>query len=167
MKNIYLVGFMGSGKSTAGKLVAQRLGMEFVDIDSVIEEREGMEISRIFAEKGERYFREREREIIREMGEKTGLVVSTGGGLGADRSNMEFMKKTGVVFWLDVPLEEILKRTEGDDTRPLLKQPLEDLKKLYEERKKVYSLAHRRITAWEKTPEEIAGEIVDGYLHRD
>jgi len=166
MKNIYLVGFMGSGKSTAGKLVAQRLRMEFIDIDSLIEEREGMEIKKIFSEKGEKYFRQKEKETIKEISQKKGLVVSTGGGLGADRENMEIMKKTGTVVWLDVPLEEIIKRTEGDDTRPLLKQPLESLKELYDERKSVYSLAHRRITAWGKTPEEIAEEIINAHIHR-
>jgi len=158
---------MGSGKSTAGRIVAQKLGMEFVDIDNIIEDREGMEIRKIFTEKGESYFRDKEREIIKEMGKKTGLVVSTGGGLGADRDNMDLMKKTGMVFWLDVPLGEILKRIEGDETRPLLKQPFEKLKKLYNERKDIYKLAHRRITSCGKTPEEIAGEIIDGYLHRD
>ncbi len=160
MKNIYLVGFMGSGKSTVGKILSEKLNLKFVDVDSEIEKKEKKKISEIFKEKGERYFRELEKKEIEELTKKNGIVVSTGGGLGANPENMKKMKETGTVIWLDVPLEEILKRCENDENRPLLNQPIESLKKLYEERKKVYSMADVHIDTKNKTPEEIAKDIL-------
>ncbi|WP_457640238.1 shikimate kinase [Persephonella sp.] len=166
MENIYLVGFMGSGKSTVGRIIADRLKMEFVDVDSLIEKETGKSIPQIFREKGEAYFRQIEKRMLAKLTEKNKVVVSTGGGLGADRENMEKMKKTGFVVWLDVSLEEILRRTKGDTERPLLKQPLEAVKKLYNSRKKVYALADVHIKAEGKTPQQTAQEIIDEYLHR-
>jgi len=156
---------MGSGKSTVGRLLAERLGMAFVDIDSVIEEREGTAISDIFATKGEKYFRSLERKVLEEVAGKEGLVVSTGGGLGADRENMDLMKRTGLVVWLDVPLFLLMERLKGDDTRPLLRQPVDRLEELYRKRKEVYRLADLKVDG-SKPAEKVVQEIVDGYLHR-
>ena len=162
MGNLYLVGFMGSGKSTVGKIIAYKTGYKFVDIDKLIEERENKTIPQIFKEYGESYFRQLEKHIIQEFTEKSGYIVSTGGGLGADIENMKKMKKSGTVVWLDVSLDEILKRTEKDSTeRPLLKNPREKIEKLYKDRKKVYSMADIHIKAENKSPEEIAQEILD------
>ncbi len=160
MKNIYLVGFMGSGKSTIGNILAQKLNMKFVDVDTEIEKKEKMKISDIFKEKGEPYFRELEKKEIEKLIQKENLVVSTGGGLGADLENMKKMKKTGTVIWLDVPLNIILERCKNDQNRPLLQQSIEDLKKLYENRKKVYSIADIHINVTNQTPEEIVKEIL-------
>ncbi len=160
MKNIYLVGFMGSGKSTIGNILAQKLNMKFVDVDTEIEKKEDMKISDIFKEKGEPYFRELEKKEIEKLTQKENLVVSTGGRLGADLENMKKMKKTGIVIWLDVPLNIILERCKNDQNRPLLQQSIEDLKKLYENRKKVYSIADIHINVTNQTPEEIVKEIL-------
>jgi shikimate kinase len=161
MKNIYLVGFMGSGKSTIGKILAKKLNMKFIDIDEEIERIEGMKISQIFEKKGEKYFRDLEKKLITEFIKRKGYVVSTGGGLGADINNMENMKKNGVVVWLDVPLDIILKRTKKDKTeRPLLNQPVEKIKELYENRKKIYKMADIHIKAKDKSPDEISQEII-------
>ncbi len=151
---------MGSGKSTVGHILAKKLNMRFIDVDEEIEKKEGMKISEIFKEKGEPYFRELEKKEINELTKKEGLVVSTGGGLGADIENMKKMKETGTVVWLDVPLKIILKRCENDQNRPLLQQSIENLKKLYEDRKKVYSMANIHINVENQTPEEIVSEIL-------
>ena len=150
MKNIYLVGFMGSGKSTVGKILAEKLNMNFVDIDKLIEEKEGMKIKDIFEQKEESYFRKLERKQIEAIVKQEGLVVSTGGGLGANLDNMNFMKKNGDVVWLDVSLNTVLDRLKNDQDRPLLKQPTEKIKQLFEERKNVYRLANIRINADKK-----------------
>jgi len=160
MKNIYLVGFMGSGKSTVGKILTEKLNMNFVDIDKLIEEKEGMKIKDIFEQKGESYFRELERKQIEAIVKQEGLVVSTGGGLGANLDNMNFMKKNGDVVWLDVSLNTVLDRLKNDQDRPLLKQPTEKIKQLFEERKNVYRLANIRINADKKTPSQIVEEIL-------
>ena len=167
MKNIYLVGFMGSGKSTVGKIVAEKLKMNFVDIDELIEKEKGMKITDIFKKKGEKYFRDLEKKKIKDLAVKENLVISTGGGLGADKENMDLMKKTGLVVWLDVSLDEILERCKGDKNRPLLNQSYENLKKLYEKRKPIYKMAHIHIKTGNKNPEEIAEEIMYVYLHRN
>jgi shikimate kinase len=160
MKNIYLVGFMGSGKSTVGKILAEKLNMNFIDIDKLIEEKEGMKIKDIFEQKGESYFRELERKQIEAIVNQEGLVVSTGGGLGANLDNMNLMKKNGDVVWLDVSLNTVLDRLKNDQDRPLLKQPTEKIRQLFEERKNVYRLANIRINADKKTPSQIVEEIL-------
>jgi len=160
LENIYLVGFMGSGKSTVGHILAEKLDMEFIDVDTEIEKKENKKISEIFKEKGEPYFRELEKKEIDLITKKKGVVVSTGGGLGADIENMKKMKETGTVIWLDVPINIILKRCEKDINRPLLQQPFEDLKKLFEDRKKVYSMSDIHIKIENQTPEEIVQEIL-------
>jgi len=158
--NIYLVGFMGSGKSTVGRLIAQKLNLQFVDIDKEIEKEQKMCIPDIFSKKGEPFFRELEKEKIQQLTQKDGYVISTGGGLGANPENMKTMKKNGYVVWLDTSLEEVLKRCKNDTDRPLLNQPLEKVEKLYEDRKEVYSQAHFKVKTDSKTPEEIAEEVV-------
>jgi shikimate kinase len=160
MKNVYLIGFMGSGKSTVGKILAEKLNMNFIDIDKLIEEKEGMKIKDIFEQKGEGYFRELERKQIEAIVNQERLVVSTGGGLGANLDNMNLMKKNGDVVWLDVSLNTVLDRLKNDQDRPLLKQPTEKIKQLFEERKNVYRLANIRINADKKTPSQIVEEIL-------
>jgi shikimate kinase len=159
--NIYLIGFMGSGKSTVGKILSEKLKMEFVDIDKEIEKQEKTTIKQIFKEKGEKHFRELERKKLEEFLSKNNFIVSTGGGLGANLENIKKMKESGVVVWLDVSLDEVLKRCANDEDRPLLKMPVKDLQDLYEERKNVYKLANIHIKAEKKSPEKIAEEIIE------
>ncbi len=161
MKNIYLVGFMGSGKSTVGKLLASKLDLTFVDVDKLIEEKEKRSIKEIFEKEGEPYFRNLEKVEINNLSKSENYVVSTGGGLGADLDNMKLMKETGYVVWLDVNLDTILERCKNDENRPLLKLPLNDLEKLYEDRKKIYRLANIRINADKKSPNQIVEEIIN------
>jgi len=158
--NIYLIGFMGSGKSTIGKILSEKLNMKFVDLDKEIEKQEKMSIPEIFKEKGEKYFRNIEKNILEKMSKKSNLIVSTGGGVGADIDNLEKMKKTGTVIWLDVSLDEVFKRCEKDEKRPLLDQPYYKIKKLYNERKNIYSKADITVKVDNKSPDEISNEIM-------
>jgi len=158
---IYLVGFMGSGKTTMGKLLAKKLRIPFVDIDEEIQIREGLTIPQIFSLKGEEYFRRAEFEVLKEITQTLpAFVVATGGGLGANPEAMEFMKKYGKVVWLDVDFETFKKRTLRDKNRPLLKLPEEELKNLYQKRKKVYSKAHCRVKS-QRSVEETLKKILD------
>ncbi len=95
MKNIYLIGFMGTGKSTVGKILAEELGADFVDTDKMVEEKTGRTISDIFENSSEDEFRRLETEVLRDITEKDSLVVSTGGGIVVTRGNLDLMKETG------------------------------------------------------------------------
>src|ERR1041384_283988 len=120
MKNLVLVGFMGSGKTAAGKLAAQQLGLKFVDMDELIEQRHGLTISKIFATKGEAFFRRHERELVRELAVRQDHCIATGGGLVLDPNNLRDFSRTGVVVccWVDAPVA--YERTKHAKHRPLL-----------------------------------------------
>ncbi|TXF91730.1 shikimate kinase [Neolewinella aurantiaca] len=127
MKTIYLTGFMGSGKSHTGKLLAERLGLPFIDLDAVIETTAGKTISEIFAEEGESAFRELETSSLRATANDPPGVVSTGGGAPCFNDNMDWMNRHGVTVFLDPPVGVLLQRLEtGRDHRPLL-QPAQEL----------------------------------------
>ena len=136
---------MCSGKTTVGRMLAERLGWDFLDVDEEIERREGMSIPEIFERKGEPYFRDLELRVLRELSERKRVVISTGGGLGANPEALELMKERGLVVWLRVSYEEFIRRCGGDKNRPLLKLGEEKLRKLLRERDKVYSRAHLRV----------------------
>jgi len=161
VKRVFLVGFMCSGKTTVGKLLARALDWDFVDVDSEIEKREGLSIPQIFEKKGEGYFRKLEIKTLKGLSERKDVVIATGGGLGANPQAMEFMKEKGLVVWLKVSYQEFMKRCAGDGNRPMLKKGEEFLKKLMEEREKVYSKAHLRI---EETCPEKAVELILGHI---
>jgi shikimate kinase len=118
--NIVLVGFMGTGKTTVGRIVAERRGMSFVDMDDVIVEREGKPIPRIFAEDGEPHFRACERRLVLELAARQGLVIATGGGIVLNPDNVADFSRTGLVVCLWAEPEEILRRVGADTNRPLL-----------------------------------------------
>jgi len=136
-QNIVLVGFMGTGKTCVGKLLAGKLGMSFVDMDDVIEKQEGKSISLIFAEDGEPYFRKLERKLVRELSCKKDLVIGAGGGVVLNRYNIEEFSCTGRVVCLTAEPETILERVTKDTHRPLLAEgnKLEKIKTLLERRK--------------------------------
>ncbi len=157
--NIYLVGFMCSGKTTVGRLLSSRLGVPFYDIDDEIEKREGMSIPEIFEKKGEDYFRKLEFSILQELSQGKGFVISTGGGLGANEKAMEFMKEKGSVVYIEISFETFLSRCEKDKNRPLLKKPLSEIKELFEKRKRIYEKANIKVNG-EKSPEEVVKEIL-------
>lgn len=140
-KNPVLTGFMGSGKTTVGIRLSYRLRRPVEDTDRLIERREGLRISEIFAEKGEAYFRERETELLRELGaRKYPCVYSVGGGTPVNPENRALLKGLGTVVYLRVRPETVYERLRGDTTRPLLQcdNPLERIRGLIESRREAY-----------------------------
>lgn len=162
MKNIVLVGFMGSGKTTVGHLLAKRTGMPLVDMDTLIEERAGKSINEIFAEDGEPHFRRLEREMVRELAAKGGQIISTGGGIVLNPDNIADFEKTGLVVCLLVDAETVLDRVRHDGTRPLLADDKEaKIIELLESRRHLYeSITHRIDTRGRASPEPTAQEII-------
>ncbi|OJV12801.1 MAG: shikimate kinase [Dyadobacter sp. 50-39] len=122
MNNIILVGMMSSGKTTLGKKLARALNYRFIDLDKLIEKDQGMEISAIFAQKGEDYFREVETRILKDTATQQGIVLASGGGTPCFFDNMKVIKEMGVSIFLDVPAEDLARRIEnhGKDDRPIL-----------------------------------------------
>ena len=120
-RNIILIGYMGSGKSTVGRKAAKAVEYIFLDTDDLIEKEEGMTISKLFEEKGEPYFREKETETIKKLiaGSK-GNIIATGGGLPMKAGNAELLKELGTVIYLKAETETLMKRLSGDTARPLL-----------------------------------------------
>lgn len=151
---------MGSGKSTIGKLLAQELRMKFVDIDKEVEKSQGMSIKEMFENLGEEHFRKAEKDKLMEYIKRSGFVVSTGGGLGADKSMMELMKSSGTIIWIKANIHTILSRCKNDQDRPLLKLPEDKLLELFEKRKEVYNMADISVTSDDKTPFQILKEIL-------
>ncbi len=146
---IYLVGFMCSGKSSIGRFLADTLGWKFIDLDEEVMVRERMTIPEIFEQKGEDYFRDLELRTLQEVSSIEEIVIATGGGLGANREAMDFMKSNGLVVWIDVDFEDFLKRCGRDRNRPLLRRGEEELRKLFESRKEVYKEADIHIKSQE------------------
>lgn len=165
-KNIVLCGFMGCGKSTVGKLLAEKLGFELCDSDAVIEQREGTTINEIFANRGEQYFRALERDVIRELSARSGLVIATGGGAVMNPENAENLRKDGFVIHLDITPEAVLKRLESDTTRPLLMRNDKEsaIRELLNKRNPIYSsVAHCTVDA-DDLPEALARKIIELYV---
>ena len=122
-RNIILIGYMGSGKSTVGRKAAKAVEYNFLDTDALIEKEEGMTISKLFEEKGEPYFREKETETIRKLlAEPKGNIIATGGGLPMKAGNAELLKELGTVIYLKAETDTLLNRLSGDTARPLLQQ---------------------------------------------
>jgi shikimate kinase len=146
-RSIFLVGFMGSGKSTVGRALAQRLGWEFIDLDERIEAAEGTSISEIFATRGEAEFRRIESAALGEaaaQAEVRPAVIALGGGAFAQPGNVELIARTGVSIWLDCPLEVARRRVEHAIHRPLARDPLK-FEQLYHARRDAYSKADFRV----------------------
>jgi shikimate kinase len=137
VNNLYLIGMPGCGKSTVGKRFAKANGLPFVDLDAAIVETEGMRINDIFAKYGEGYFRAAERAALVRVSACAGTVVATGGGIVLNPENIATMKETGVVVYLDTPIDVILKNTDFKD-RPLLKDDVARIHRLYDERRGKY-----------------------------
>ena len=161
--NIILTGFMATGKTTVGKMLAEQLKYEFVDTDDLIVERCGQTVAEIFREKGEAAFRRMESEIAQELGEKEGFVVSTGGRLMLDPANAAALSRRGRVFCLVATPEDILQRVERDTQvrRPLLEvsNPIERIVDLMQQREDDYGRFPQMVTS-QKTPDEVTRNMV-------
>jgi shikimate kinase len=160
--NLYLVGMMGSGKTTVGQLLASQLGYQFFDTDALVEQVAGQTISQIFAESGEAAFRELETQVLSEICAYKRLAIATGGGIVLARRNWSYLQH-GIVVWLDVPVDLLQARLEADFSRPLLQQGDlgERLRTILAERSHLYAQADVRVTVTpEATPEEIVTQIL-------
>lgn len=162
MKNIYLVGFMGSGKTVVGRLLAQRLNKEFVEMDEVIEKEEGKKIVDIFAKEGEDYFRRLEKNLLNKLSKRANLVVSCGGGLICNEKNLRLLKKSGIIILLKAKASTIYERTKKYTHRPLLNvdNPFKKIEELLARRKPYYDQAHYAVDTDKLLPEDIAEKII-------
>ena len=161
--NIFIVGPMGSGKSTVGKIISDELFLDFFDTDDEIEIRTGASIDWIFDLEGESGFRKRESEMLDEMVKRNSIVLSTGGGIVLESSNRELLSSRGTVFYLSTPISVQVERTAKDKDRPLLKNsdPEKILSKLHDERKEFYKSVLDHIVETEnKSSQEVASEII-------
>jgi shikimate kinase len=159
-QRIVLIGFMGSGKSTVGKILAARLGWDFVDTDEVVQERTGAPVTRIFEELGERAFREKEAHALASLEQRTRLVIATGGGAPAQPRNARFFSGSVSIFHLRVSLETVRERTRGNKGRPLLALSESALRSLYDSRQPVYNALGSPVETEGKEPAEVAEEIL-------
>ena len=161
--NIFIVGPMGSGKSTVGKIISDELFLDFFDTDDEIEIRTGASIDWIFDLEGESGFRKRESEMLDEMVKRNSIVLSTGGGIVLESSNRELLSSRGTVFYLSTPISVQVERTAKDKDRPLLKNgdPEKILSKLHDEKEEFYkSVSDHIIETEDKSSQEVASEII-------
>jgi shikimate kinase len=163
---VYIIGFMGSGKTTVGKKLSGYLGWAYIDLDSLISSQEGKAISDIFSESGEKYFREIESQLLRNMPIEDDTVISVGGGAPCYNKNIEYMKARGLVVYLKkTPLQLLSRLSDDSGKRPLLKGLSENellayIREKLSEREIHYNLADIFITGMDIDIENLAGKII-------
>jgi shikimate kinase len=155
---IFLIGFMGAGKTTVGGVLALQLEYDFLDLDELIAAKAGKPVQQIFAELGEAEFRRLEREAIRSGDRLSRTVVALGGGAYESEANRVSLRETGRTVWLDCPLEICLRRVSGDKSRPLLGDR-DAMRELLAQRRGAYAEADYVVETGERAPEELALEI--------
>lgn len=162
MKNIVLIGFMGTGKTCVGQMLAQTLGWPFVDLDVEVEKAVGLQITEYFRQFGEQAFRDREQEAVEKVSARPRQVVATGGGVVLRQKNVDRLRATGVLVCLSASEEEIVARTAGDSLRPLLNRPdrLQVIRELMTARMPQYRQADIWVETGGKSAEETAAMIL-------
>jgi shikimate kinase len=159
--NIILVGFMGTGKSTVGKLLAKKTGLRFVDMDALIEKREQRTINEIFRTDGEPYFRALEYELAKELANQSGLVIATGGGIVLNPENIRAFKASGLVVCLTAATEEIVRRVATCSARPLLATDKEkQVRSLLKKRQPLYDALPFQVPTDGQSPQQITAKIL-------
>jgi shikimate kinase len=151
---IYLVGFMGAGKTTIARALGRVIGWRVEDLDERIEARERRSIAGIFSQQGEPYFRQLERQMLTELLSERHIIVATGGGTFAEADNRAVMLADGTVAWLDLPLARVIERVPADGRRPLAADRVQ-LEQLYARRQLAYAQAHLRVDATGPVPEVV------------
>ena len=164
-KSLVLTGMMGVGKSTIGRLIAKRLKIKFIDVDKVIEKKEKKTIKRIFEDNGEKYFRKLEEKTTLKILKNNRSVIALGGGAFINKEIRQKVLSSCVSVWLKVDLDKLIKRYNKNDRRPLLdKKKLNiDVKKIYQSRKKIYSLANFKINCDNIDKIKIVQKILNFY----
>ena len=164
-KNLILLGMMGVGKSTLGKIAAKKQGLKFIDTDLNIEKKCSMKITEIFKKKGEDFFRLQEEREVLEALKKRKCIVALGGGAFMNKSIRNIILKNSISVWLDVNLKTLNKRIKWNKKRPLLyeKNTEEKIKTLYKERRNIYKLAEHKINCDGLSKESIVGKILIYY----
>lgn len=164
-KTIILTGMMGAGKSTVGSVLSRKLKLGFIDLDTLIEKNQKMSIPEIFKTLGEEAFREMEYNTINSV--KTGqkLIISTGGGVVENKKNIEKLRQTGRIYYLEASANTLYERIKGDTKRPLLmtKDPKKTLEEILNKRRAKYECADFKINTENKTAKEITDEIAEIY----
>jgi len=162
MKNIALIGFMGTGKTSVGVLLANALSWNFIDTDKIIEDKTGMDIPDIFQEHGEKFFRQKEKEVVEGACQNQRHVIATGGGVILDKANVAQLKEHSFIICLRANPEEILNRVRCDNSRPLLAvdDPLKIINNLLKIREPYYQCADLFIDTSGKNVENIIEEII-------
>lgn len=156
---LYLVGFMGAGKTTVARALGRRIGWRAEDVDHRIEGRERRSVSAIFARDGEPYFRQAERAVLQELLPERNVVIATGGGTFVDPDNRAVMLNDGAVAWLDIPLTRVVDRIPVDGRRPLASDRVQ-MEQLYERRQAAYVLAHTRVDA-SRSVDEVVERLLE------
>ncbi len=158
--NVILVGFMGAGKSSVGRILARRLGRCFVETDEMITASEGRPIPEIFAEKGEAHFRALEDRVVRLLALKQGDVIATGGGLPCDEGRLEALRATGTIVWLAGDFAALYERALRGGDRPMLQgKTREQIEALYEGRRPFYSRADLSVETTGLNPDQVAARV--------
>lgn len=168
--HIFLIGFMGTGKSTIARLLSRRLKAEQMEMDQRIVEQEGMEINEIFARHGQEYFRDRETQTLRELSKIKPAVISCGGGIVLREENIRLMQATGKTILLTASPETILARVKKDDSRPNLKgrKTVEGIQELMDQRRDYYCRAAQiTIPTDKKTPDEVAEQVILSFCEKN
>lgn len=160
--NIILTGFMGTGKSAVGKKLAEKLKLDFIDMDTLIEERAGMTIPEIFSRFGEAHFRRLESEMVRSLVDSKRKVIATGGGSIVDPENLQKLKEIGPVICLTATPETIYNRVRSDTNRPLLQvpDPIDQIHQLLDDRGPHYAKADYHLPTDKGTIEELVNKIL-------
>ena len=167
-RNVILVGFMGAGKSTVGRMLARRLGRCFVETDAMITAREGRSIPEIFADRGELYFRQLEAEVLEALTDKRGHVVATGGGFPCEPGVMDRLLQLGTVVWLAADFDAVYARANRVGGRPMLAgRSVEDATALYRTRQEFYRRAHLALDTTRMTVDAVVGRIVRHLRERE
>lgn len=157
---IYIVGFMAAGKTTLARRLAKRLDWQTADIDELVERREHLTVSEIFAKRGEPYFRDAERAVLADQLAVRHVVVATGGGTFVDPRNRDLINQDGVSVWLDVPLDLAIRRVPAGGRRPLAADRAE-FERLYHARRVAYQDAHIRLDAGRGNADALVEELLD------
>ena len=157
-RNIVLIGMPASGKSTIGKLLAKKMNYECYDADRYLERKENVKISTLFSEKGEEYFRNLETKYLKELSQKNGIIISTGGGAVKREKNMQILGEKGIIVFLNRKIEDIAK--ENHEARPLL-QNIDNIYKLYDERIELYNRYSDIIVENNGTLKEVTDRIAE------